>query len=204
MKSGDREWGTLNVHCARATNVEWLRPVNIRLRRSDAMSNKPTSDAKMAAGNGGTADEDREGAAAKYHAMQLPVFHGTRRSSAEAIMRNGFQATSVADQISAVALRYDVSLSELRSHLQRMKRFADLDDRLGTVSLTADPERAGRWANRAPEATWEALWSVFALRHQELRDSYYQSGEGHYWVKAQMMFDPPVILTATAPIATLR
>lgn len=103
-----------------------------------------------------------------------------------------------------VSHKYNVPLDRLLNHLQWMGKFTRLDERLGTVSLTADPQRAGGWANRAPEATWEALWSVYALRHTDLGGSYYQSDEGHFWVMAQMMADPPAIVGAAAPMAALR
>jgi hypothetical protein len=136
-------------------------------------------------------------------AAVLPVCHGTRRSSAEAILLHGFKPTSVAEQVAAVAREYELPLERLRSHLQRMGRFAHLDERSGTVSLTASPDRAGSWANRAPEATWEALWSVYALLHPELSDEYYQSDEGHFWVMAQQIADPPAVVVGAAPLAAL-
>jgi hypothetical protein len=133
----------------------------------------------------------------------LVVCHGTRRSSAEAILLHGFKPTPVADQVATVADKYDVTIDDLRSHLQRMGKFTHLDERSGTVSLTADPTRAGSWANRAPEATWEALWSVYALRHPHLGDSYYQSDEGHFWVLSQQISDPPVVVVGVAPMTAL-
>jgi hypothetical protein len=136
-------------------------------------------------------------------AAVLPVCHGTRRSSAEAILLHGFKPTSVAEQVAAIAREYELPLEHLRSHLQRMGRFAHLDERSGTVSLTASPDSAGSWANRAPEATWEALWSVYALLHPELSDEYYQSDEGHFWVMAQQIADPPAVVVGAAPLATL-
>ena len=72
------------------------------------------------------------------------------------------------------------------------------------MSLTADPDQAGGWANRAPEVTWEALCSVYRLRHPDLGDDWNQSDEGHFWVLAQQMPDPPVIIAATAPLTALR
>jgi hypothetical protein len=85
-----------------------------------------------------------------------------------------------------------------------MGKFTHLDARLGTVSTTADADKAESYANRAPEATWEALWSVYALQRRELADEYYQSDEGHFWVLAQQMADPPVVIEAQAPLAALR
>ena len=92
----------------------------------------------------------------------------------------------------------------MRSHLEANYRFAHLDKRPGTVSLTADPNQTGGWANRAPEATRDALGSVYRLLHSDLGDDWSQSDEGHFWVLAQQMTDPPVIIAVTAPITALR
>jgi hypothetical protein len=136
--------------------------------------------------------------------LELPVFHGTRRSSALAIFEHGFLPISVAEQIAAVAATHDLAVDTLRSHLEANHRFAHLDQRPGTVSLTADPDQARSWANRAPEGTWEALWSVYRLRHPELGDEWNQSDEGHFWVLAQQISDPPVFVSATAPLGRLQ
>ena len=66
------------------------------------------------------------------------------------------------------------------------------------------PIRPGSWANRAPEATRDALGSVYRLLHSDLGDDWYQSDEGDFWVLAQQMTGPPVIIAVTAPITALR
>jgi hypothetical protein len=144
------------------------------------------------------------GADVDLSAAALPVFHGTRRSSADSILRQGFRPVPVGAQIAAVAERYNVAVETLSAHLKAHHRFAHLDDRPGTVSLTADPDQAGSWANRAPEATWDALRSAYDLLNPELGDEWNQSGEGRFWVLAQKLTDPPVIVAFAAPITALR
>lgn len=150
-------------------------------------------------------DDVTTASAKDVRAIELPVFHGTRRSCAVAIFEHGFRPTPVGEQIALVAAVHDVPIEKLRSHLEANYRFAHLDKRpTGTVSLTADPVQVGSWANRAPEATWEALWSVYRLRHPDLGDNWNQSDEGHFWVLAQQISDPPVYVAATAPLGKLR
>jgi hypothetical protein len=138
------------------------------------------------------------------HARELPVFHGTRRSCALAIFEHGFRPAPVDEQIAAVAEAHEIPVETLLTDLEAHHRYAHLDKRPGTVSLTADPDHAGSWANRAPEATWEALWAVYRLRHPELGSYWNNSGEGHFWVLAQQISDPPVFIAATAPLGRLQ
>ena len=136
-------------------------------------------------------------------AIELPVFHGTRRSSALAIYEHGFRIRPVAKQRVAAAAAHDIPLETLHSHLMATGRFEHLYERPGTVSLTADPGRAGGWANRASEATWEALLSVHRLLNPDSGDDWNESPEGRFWVLAQQIADPPVIIQVGAPITAL-
>ncbi|MDH6245523.1 hypothetical protein [Mycobacterium sp. OTB74] len=137
---------------------------------------------------------------------QLPVnvFHGTRVSMAERIMRGGFAPLSVAEQIEAVAVAHDVPVEALMDDLTAYNRFAVVDQRPDTVFVTGHPVKAGSWADRAPEATWEALWAVYRIRHPEIGWYWNSSQQGHLWVQAQRLADPPALLLATAPLGALR
>lgn len=133
-----------------------------------------------------------------------PLFHGTRRSAADSIGEQGFRPLPVVAQIAAVARVRDIPVETLSAHMRAHGRFAHLDDRPGTVSLTADPDQAGRWANRAPEATWDALRSAYDLLNPERGDEWNRSGRGRFWVLARQIVDPPVVLAVAAPTAALR
>ncbi len=137
--------------------------------------------------------------------MVVPVYHGTRQSLASAIVREGLRPTAVADQIAAVAQTYGVQLSAIQEHLVTTRRFSVLHaDRAGTISTTADDYKAGSWAERAPEATWDALRAVFALTHPDLDDDYAISDAAEFWVIAQRIDDPPVVVTMQAPLGALQ
>jgi hypothetical protein len=88
------------------------------------------------------------GANADLSMAVLPAFHGTRRSPAESILQHGFRPLPVDAQIAAVAERYSIPVETLIAQLKAHHRFAHIDERPGTVSLTADSDQAGSWANR--------------------------------------------------------
>jgi len=125
-------------------------------------------------------------------------------SAAASIRKRGFRPTPVAELISDVAEQYGIPHAHLRDHLATNGRFTDLDHRVGSTSFTSERGRAGSWAQRAPEARWEALWSVYRLRHPELGDDWNQSDEGHFWVMAQDIHDPPAVVEVRAALNDLR
>ncbi|MBU9766951.1 hypothetical protein FR943_24325 [Mycobacterium sp. TNTM28] len=136
--------------------------------------------------------------------LSVPVYHGTRVSMAERIMRDGFAPLPVSELIEAVTVAHDVTADALMADLEAYKRFAVVDPRTDTVFTTGNPVKAGSWADRAPEATWEALWAVYRIRHPELGWDWNSSQEGHLWVLAQRLADPPAVLEATAPLGAIR
>lgn len=132
------------------------------------------------------------------------VFHGTRVSMAERIMRDGFAPLPVTEQIEAVAEEFNVPVQSLLDDMRTYGSFAVVDDRPGTVFVVVDEVKAGSWAERAPEATWEALWAVYRISHPELGGYWNSSQEGHLWVRAQRLHDPPAVLEAVSPLIALR
>lgn len=136
--------------------------------------------------------------------LGVNVFHGTRVSMAERIVTDGFAPLPVSTQIEAVAAVHDVPVEALQADLREYGRFAVLDPRPGTVFVTGNQVKAGSWADRAPEATWEALWAVYRIRHPEVGWYWNNSQEGHLWVLAQRLDDPPATLHAAAPLGALR
>lgn len=132
------------------------------------------------------------------------VFHGTRVSMAERIVADGFAPLPVTEQIETVAAEHDVTVEALTADLREYGRFAVVDERPDTAFVTGNPLKAGSWADRAPEAVWEALWAVYRIRHPEVGPNWNMSDEGHLWVLAQRLADPPAMLLAAAPLGALR
>ncbi|MCV7127385.1 MULTISPECIES: hypothetical protein [Mycolicibacterium] len=135
---------------------------------------------------------------------RVPIFHGTRASLAEPILCGGFAPLPVTKQIEDVAAQYDVSMDDLMEDLKAYNRFAVVDARPNTAFVTGDAVKAGSWADRAPEATWEALWAVYRIQNPEIGWDWNMSDEGHLWVLAQRVDDPPAVLEARAPLVALR
>lgn len=147
---------------------------------------------------------DENNTADRIAQFVVNVFHGTRASMAERIMRDGFAPRSVRQQIQAVGVVYDVTVDALIADLEIYNRFAIVDPRPETTFVTGHPVKAGSWADRAPEATWEALWAVYRIRHPEVGWDWNMSNEGHLWVLAQRLDDPPAVLVAEVPLGKLR
>lgn len=142
---------------------------------------------------------------ARLGEFPVTVYHGTRRSLADAILRDGFQPTPVGDQTAAIAQEYGVSLGDVQQHLATKPNFSAADpDRAHTVSTTGDPYKAGSWAERAPEATWDALRAVYLLTHPDDEDRYGNSEAAAFWVMAQRVDDPPAVVSARTPLSALQ
>lgn len=143
---------------------------------------------------------------ATYRIISQPatVFHGTRVSMAERIMADGFAPLPISQQIDEVAATFDLTLDALMTDLKAYNRFAIVDARPETVFVTGNRVKAGSWADRAPEATWEALWAVYRIRHPEVGWDWDSSQEGHLWVRAHRLDDPPAVLQAVSPLVALR
>jgi hypothetical protein len=136
--------------------------------------------------------------------LDVPVYHGTRMSLAERILCSGFAPLAVTTQIENIAAEYDVSMDDLVEDLKAYNRFAVVDLRPDTIFVTGDAANAGSWADRAPEATWDALWAVYRIQNPEVGWDWNMSNEGHLWVLAQRLDDPPAVLAASAPLGALR
>lgn len=138
---------------------------------------------------------------------ELPVtlYHGTRRSLATEILRDGFRPTPVDDQTAAVAATYRIRPAQLRDQLSLNPNFSTSDPERGaTVSTTADPYRAARWAERAPEAARDALRAVYLLMHPEDDDRQGNSWAADFWLMAQRVDDPPVTVEVRTRLGAIQ
>lgn len=96
----------------------------------------------------------------------LVVFHGTTAASAEQIAQVGFQPLDRGAVLTEVAQAYGVPVGQLVGSLESMGRMVvGLRNRVRYVSAATTVEGTWSWANRAPEARWEALWGVWWATH---------------------------------------
>ncbi|MGW6375004.1 hypothetical protein ACWFRB_02910 [Rhodococcus sp. NPDC055112] len=108
------------------------------------------------------------------------------------------------EQVRAVAEDHGLQADEVIADLEKHHRFAILDPRPNRVYVVGDADRAGSWVDRAPEATWEALWAVYRIRHPHVGFDWNQSYEGHLWVLAHRLMDPPAVVEVVAPLDAIR
>ena len=137
-------------------------------------------------------------------AETVTLFHGTTRSAAQRIQEEGWRNIDIRSAVEDVADRYEVERSAIWRDLEKWSRFVTHQGRQGWVSFAATFERASRWAQRAPEAKWEALWAVWRVQHPHAADNWTMNGEGEEWVFREMLPDPPVVMTARVPSSELH
>jgi hypothetical protein len=98
----------------------------------------------------------------------VTLFHGTTAEAATAIAVQGLLSVSPAITIRSVAAEYDVEELDIHRVLRVLNQFVAVqDDRDKYVWLSATPEKAASWAQRAPESRWEALRAVWFLIHRD-------------------------------------
>lgn len=130
----------------------------------------------------------------------LVLHHGTTLHAARRIVEVGWQALDVPALIDRLAYAYGVDSAAVRGVLTKWGRFAVVaDGRGGSASFAPDAEKvAHRWAQRAPEAEWEALWAVYHLLHpsSDAEEKGWDSGlAGRTWVWGQMRHESLAILS---------
>jgi hypothetical protein len=130
----------------------------------------------------------------------LVLHHGTTLHAARRIVDVGWQALDVPALIDRLAHAYGVDSAAVREVLTQWGRFAVVaGGRGGNASFAPDAAKvAHRWAQRAPEAEWEALWAVYHLLHpsSDAEEKGWDSDlAGRTWVWDQMRHEPLAILS---------
>jgi hypothetical protein len=120
----------------------------------------------------------------------VSLFHGTTLEAAVQIRNEGWRARDLTGRIGELARRHDVSVADVVHDLRRYNRFMVIEkDRGEVASFTPDYEAAaGRWAQRAPEVEWDALWAIWRIKYSGEQDMYHWNLDvaGHAWVLEQM------------------
>jgi hypothetical protein len=125
----------------------------------------------------------------------VTLYHGTTLPAAESILREGWKATSVANQVDDVANANGIDPAEVWEELASLGRHVVGPNRGAWASFSPHREvTMYSWAQRAPEATWEALWSVWRLRHPELGEDWNLDTRGHVWVWEQIRGTPLAVI----------
>ena len=134
---------------------------------------------------------------------RVQLFHGTTKSAADRIAREGWQPSDPAHLVDQTTAAHDESREAVWGDLQHRSRFVTHPGRKAWVSFATSSDRAARWAQRAPEAKWETLWAIWRLRNPEHADNWTTNKDGGIWVFEQMIDDPLVVITADIPVTEL-
>lgn len=135
---------------------------------------------------------------------RVTLFHGTTKSAADRIESDGWRTLDPRELVERTAAVHAEVPQRVWADLERWSRFVTHRGRTGWVSFASTYDRAARWAQRAPEAKWEALWAIWRLRNPDLADTWTTNGNGEIWVFQQMLDDPPVVITAEVPVTELH
>jgi hypothetical protein len=137
----------------------------------------------------------------------VTLWHGTTKSAAERIVDRGFEPISVSAMVGEVAQEHGVAESDLFETLKVANRFAAIQHRRDDAMWFATSRiKAINWAQRAPEARWEALWAVWWLTHGGYHHdpSPWLNVDASGWHARQFFADPPVVVEVNVPIGKVK
>jgi len=97
----------------------------------------------------------------------IDLYHGTTEAAAVRIVSAGFATLPpLRSVLENFCVSYVVSVDAVIDQLAQMNRFLVVQTERSEGVWFATTRTAGlRWADRAPEWRWEALWAVWMLRH---------------------------------------
>ncbi|WP_306356164.1 MULTISPECIES: hypothetical protein [unclassified Nocardia] len=100
-----------------------------------------------------------------------------------------------------IADRYDVTTDALRKALADHGRFAAVQEvRADLVWFATSDDAAKRWASRAPELRWEALWAVWWVTRDPHDPAPWRSPTAAAWHARQFFGSPPAVMEMEIPI----
>jgi hypothetical protein len=138
---------------------------------------------------------------------EVTLWHGTTKSAAERLGVEGFRRIDAHQEMAKTVHDFGADLGEVLDALRRMGRFVlTQENRSGSAWFAASREKAAGWAQRAPEARWEALWAIWVARHGAGPDGAAPWGEpmAAAWHMLQLLPDPPAIVEVRVPANRLQ
>jgi hypothetical protein len=132
----------------------------------------------------------------------LILWHGTTRSAAERIAEQGFEATNTAAIVRDAARAHGMPAAPVLAALKMAGRFVVVQEgRDASVWFAATSQDAVTWAQRAPEARWEALWAVWQIHHGgfDVDPAPWVDPRAAAWHLWQFRKDPPAVLQVRVP-----
>lgn len=132
----------------------------------------------------------------------VTLWHGTTSDRAENIARSGFQPINLASELREVAERYGVTVGVLTQALADHSRFAVIQHvRSELTWLAVSIDNAMRWAARAPEARWEALWGVWWVTRDTDDPTPWRTPQAAAWHAQQFFGVTPAVIELGVPVS---
>jgi len=139
------------------------------------------------------------------------LYHGTTDGAADCIQTEGWTHVDVAAMVEEVAVHHGESSDEVWRWLRRWARFATFEGRGDSAWFCGSRTSAQGWAERAPEARWEALWAIWSIRNGVELNPYEPDAQGPWnlpaaaaWHTREMSAFGATVLTVEVPLDSLR
>jgi hypothetical protein len=137
----------------------------------------------------------------------VTLWHGTTESAAKLIATEGFSRADTISLIEQTAVDCSVDPAGTLAELRDAYRFVMIQDRRDdAVWFATDKLRADRWAQRAPEARWEALWGVWWLTHggYDAMPAPWADAAAAAWHARHFYGDAPAVVQVSVPVSRLQ
>ncbi|WP_280361457.1 hypothetical protein [Nocardia wallacei] len=132
---------------------------------------------------------------------RVTLWHGTTLDRAQCIQDDGFRPLDLLSELQTIADRYDVTTDALQKTLADHGRFAAIQHvRADLVWLATSSDAAERWASRAPEIRWEALWAVWWITNDPDDLTPWRSPAAAAWHVRQLFGSQPVVMEIEVPV----
>jgi hypothetical protein len=132
----------------------------------------------------------------------LPLFHGTLRDAARAIVAQGFRVGGVEDRLRAVAEQYDLDYERLAATAGGASwDYAWQRDRDASVHFSTNPRYAADFARRGSEIDYYARQAAWALLNPDLIETDPSwSTKAWQWAQAEVArTEEPVVIRLEVP-----
>jgi hypothetical protein len=137
----------------------------------------------------------------------VTLWHGTTESAAKRITSEGFGQTDTIGLVEATAAECGADPAGTLAALRAAHRFVLLQDRRDdAVWFATNRARAERWAQRAPEARWEALWGVWWTTNggYDAMPTPWADTATAAWHAQHFYSDAPAVLQVSIPVSRLQ
>lgn len=138
--------------------------------------------------------------------QSVRLWHGATASRAEQIATEGFHKPDGTAMVVSVAREFSVDDEVVLRWLEDRGRFISIQERRDDSAWFAATHGAAvRWAQRAPEARWEALWAVWCIR-EDRPDEWcpWNDPKAAAWHLRQFFGDEPAVVELEVPVGRLR